>query len=181
MKEQILATKDEMVIRDLYPLLVSNRRLYIVGGGNKKFKSVKTQKIIELDKISAVRYQMGKNKTYRMLGILFLILGLISAGAIGLIYYFQKELFDQTLVPLIILGGTMAFLSIVFFIVYAAVTSRVLYIEYPTNLENKPTRIVFKSVKNKEFISFISSLFEAIDGTQGRKPVTPIEKPNIIL
>ena len=62
MKEQVLATKDEIIVRDLYPILVSNKRIYIVNGKKRKFRKIETKKIIQLDKISAVRYQFSKNK-----------------------------------------------------------------------------------------------------------------------
>ena len=181
MKEQILASSDEIIIRDLYPLLVSNKRLYIVGGGNKKFKSVKNQKIIQLDKISAVRYQMGKSNGLRNAGILLLILAFLFGGSLGIIYYFQNEVFDSVFLPLLIVASSLIVASMILFIIFACKTSLILYIEYPTNLNNKPIRIVFNSVKMKDFQAFISALFQAIDSQGSPKTIPSPNQPTIIL
>ena len=122
MKEQILATKDEIIVRDLYPILVSNKRIYIVNGKNRKFKKVETKKIIQIDKISAVRYQFSKNKLLLTLSLIFLFFTLGVGGGIAYFFLYDKTMFD--LIKPILIGCATAFLvlSFLFLILYSFLT-----------------------------------------------------------
>lgn len=162
MKEQILATKDEIIVRDLYPILVSNKRIYIVNGKKRNFKKVETKKIIQIDKISAVRYQFSKNKLLLTLSLIFLFFTLGVGGGIAYFFLYDKTMFD--LIKPILIGCATAFLvlSFLFLILYLTIRKKVVWFEYPTNIL-KPTKVVFKNVKKRYFQDLVSAIFSACD------------------
>ena len=94
MKELVFATKDEIIVRDLYPILVSNKRIYIVNGKKRKFRKIETKKIIQIDKISAVRYQFSKNKLLLALSLIFLFFTLGVGGGIAYFFMYDKTMFE---------------------------------------------------------------------------------------
>ena len=163
MKEQVLATKNEIIIRDLYPILVSDKRLYIVKCKNRKFKSLKVNKIIQLDKISSLRYSYKKNKVFQVISILSFILSIAISFVLFYTFYKQKELFSQIKTICLWLELNFLFIFVLFLILALTIKKKTLWIEYPTNL-NRPTKIVFKNASKKQFVELVKSIFSAIDG-----------------
>lgn len=169
MKEQVLATKDEIIVRDLYPILVSNKRIYIVNGKRRNFRKIETKKIIQIDKISAIRYQFSKNKLFLALFLIFFFFTLGVAGGITYFFLFDKTMFDLIMPILIGSSATFFALSLLFLILYLLIRKKVVWFEYPTNVL-KPTKIVFKNVKKKYFQDLVSAIFTACD--KQKEPVT---------
>ena len=64
MKEQELANKDEIVMGELFPITISDKRIYIVNKKRKKSRSIILNKIIQLDKISAIRTSNEKRLSF---------------------------------------------------------------------------------------------------------------------
>lgn len=176
MKEQVLATKDEIVVRDLYPVLVSNKRVYIVNGKYRKFKRVSTKKIIQIDKISAIRYQFAKHKLLCVLGFVFMIFTLLAGGIFAYLFFNDKEMLDKIAQYLIFGAAGTLLVSLFFFLLYGLCRKKVIWFEYPTNIA-KPTKIVFKRAKRKDFNDLVSAIFASCDKLSS--PVTsPFKSPH---
>lgn len=171
MKEQILASTDEIVVRDLYPILVSNRRIYIVRRGSRRFTRASCKKIIQLDHLSSVRYQFCRNVGLIITSVVLFLLTLICGGLFAYLHFFDKALFDKLLIPLVVGMGLLGLLAIIFFILYFAIRKKTIWFEYPTNIM-RPTKVTFKHAKLKDFNSLVSAIFVSID-----KMKSPKENP----
>lgn len=163
MKEQELANKDEIVMGELFPITISDKRIYIVNKKRKKSRSIILNKIIQLDKISAIRTSNEKRLSFRNLGILFLILTLAAMGLFAFLYFQNKALLDQIVLYLIV-GIAASFLfSFLFFLLFGLKRTKTIWIEYPTNINNLPTKVIFKKAKTVEFNNLVNTIFNAID------------------
>lgn len=163
MKEQSLISNDEVILRDVYPVLVSNKRIYIVKGFKKSFKSLNKRKIIQIDQVSAVRSVYRKNGSFLSSAILFFVLALVAGGLLGYLYISKNSLFDTLKLPGIIACSALLFLFFLFIILYASIRTKVLWIEYPNSYLNKPTKVAFRHVSKHEFRSLVQSIFVAMD------------------
>lgn len=180
MKEQILASKNEIIIRDLYPFLVSDKRLYIVKSRKKSLKSVRTNKIIQLDKITSIRYQLGKYAILQTLFILMLFLTIAASGLLTYLFYTNKDLFENLKLGGLIAGISFFVLSVSFLLAYILSNKKIIWIEYPTNLSTIPTKVVLNHVKMKEFYELIHSIFNAIDNINAPREEN-LKKPNNLI
>lgn len=171
MKEQVLASEDELVMGELYPITVSNKRIYIVSQKKKKSKSILTNKVIQLDKVTAIRYSNQKNLTFKTFGIIFLVLMFIILAASVFLYFQNKALLDKIILYLIISATTTFLLSFIFFLLYFLKRIKTIWIEYPTNINNLPTKVIFKKAKASDFNNLIKAIFTSIDKlTQVNEP-----------
>jgi hypothetical protein len=161
MKEQLLATKDEVIVRDLYPIIVTNRRLYICEGKKKNFSSVSIKRIIQIDKITAIKYHLIKRpflKTLALLSFFFAIL----CGVLAFYNKFHEPVSEEMFMyGLYGLGGFLT-LFVLFLILYATLRIKIIWIEYPTNLDHS-SYAVYKKGALKAFQDLVSAVFEVSD------------------
>lgn len=163
MKEIVLATKDEKILLEEGPLLVSDRRIYISGSGKINSKNIKKIKIIQLKSLSALRVLLDKRPVFLVCALIFLLLGLCSGGVFLYLYLAKDLLINKIGIYLLSGLGLGLLLFILFIILYGTKRDKVIWFEYPNNLINKPTKIVFKHLKYKRFKEIISIIFTQID------------------
>lgn len=159
-KEHILVAGDEIVIRDLDPVLVSNKRIYIRYGYRKKKKKVQ---IIELDKVSSVHYIKKRHPTLRVLSFLFLFLTAVFAGVAFYLYSGNSESYERLKMPLMIGGIAALIVALVFLLLFIFIRKKAIRIEY-SGCTRANKFIIIRKASEKKVIELVRSIFLAIDG-----------------
>ena len=162
MKDQVLATKDEVVIRDLFPIIVSNRRVYVYSGVKSGTKNVTVKRIIELEDITSVKYSLVEYPILKVFGVIFLILALGCLGTYLYNTFVEAILSDDNAIYLLIGLGVSALFSIIFFASYKSKRNKTILIEYPSNMST-PTKVVYQHISLNDFNNLVSSIFEYKD------------------
>ena len=181
MKEQVLVSNDEIIVSDLYPVLVSNKRIYIVRGIRRSFKRFRKRKVIQLDKLSAVRTLYGKDNSLLGYFFLFFILTLVSGGLLVFLYFTKNNLFSTLKWPLCIATGVLLFLAILFMILYCSIRTKIIWLEYPNNMNNKPTKIVYRHARKRDFKDLVRAIFVSIDSAKTKVNEIPYKDHRLIL
>lgn len=158
-KEHILVAGDEIVLRDLDPILVSNKRIYIRRGYSKRSKKMQ---IIQLDKVSSVRYIKKRHPLLRVMTFLFLFLGAVFAGVLFYLRSTDGSLYDRLKMPLWIGGIVSVVFALLFLILFLFVRKKAVRIEYPG--DHFQEAVLIRKGSDKKLIELVRSIFLAIDG-----------------
>lgn len=134
-KEHILVAGDEIVLRDLDPILVSNKRIYIRRGYSKRSKKMQ---IIQLDKVSSVRYIKKRHPLLRVMMFLFLFLGAVFAGVLFYLRSTDGSLYDRLKMPLWIGGIVSVVFALLFLFLFLFVRKKPFASNIPATTFRKP-------------------------------------------
>lgn len=173
MKKQFLISEDEIILGELERIVVTNRRFYYTRGKKKRSGTSNYLTIIQLDKISSVTLRLIKKPIFVTLFIVFLLLALVTGGLYYYLFTTNPEQLATIQMQLLIGGGVLALLSLIFLIVFFVNRNKAMVVEY-ISIKDKPLKIIFKKSKLKVFKALIVSIFKAIDNL-------PQNKENIIL
>lgn len=153
-KEHILVAGDEIVLRDLDPILVSNKRIYIRRGYSKRSKKMQ---IIQLDKVSSVRYIKKRHPLLRVMMFLFLFLGAVFAGVLFYLRSTDGSLYDRLKMPLWIGGIVSVVFALLFLFLFLFVRKKAVRIEYPG--DHFQEAVLIRKGSDKKLIELVRSFF----------------------
>ena len=133
MKFDLLATKDEIIVRDLFPIVVSNRRVYVCSGSRTRYSRSYVKRIIEIESITSVRFQLTKNPFLKFMAFLCLIISILGASLAVYSYITTKSFTGDLFLYGAIGFGVGLLLFILFLIAYLKKRKKIIWIEYPSN------------------------------------------------
>jgi hypothetical protein len=162
MKFDLLATKDEIIVRDLFPIVVSNRRVYVCSGSRTRYSRSYIKRIIEIESITSVRFQLTKNPFLKFMAFLCLIISILGASLAAYSYITTKSFTGDLFLYGAIGFGVGLLLFILFLIAYFKKRKKIIWIEYPSNFAH-PTKVIYERIQLKDFEELVTAIFEAKD------------------